>query len=74
MRKENIKEIISYVLAVSSLICGFVLLFLGYYAPPEGEIASSVLYAFGEISLFVGSVLGISIHYSNFSDRPPRKP
>ena len=65
MNTLTIKEKISYCMAIGSLICGFVLLFMGYNAPPEGEINSSVLYAFGEISLFAGSVLGISVHLSD---------
>ena len=59
---SNLKEWLSYGMAAASLVAGFVLLFMGYCAPPEGEIDSSVLYAFGEISIFVGSVLGISVH------------
>ncbi|MDE6717466.1 MAG: hypothetical protein K2J70_04655 [Muribaculaceae bacterium] len=61
MKTMNTKEKLSYGMASLSLICGFVLLFLSYYSPPEGEITSSVLYAFGEISIFSGSVMGISI-------------
>jgi len=61
-KTEMKKEWISYGMAVAALAAGLTLLFLGYAAPPEGEIDSSVLYAFGEISIFVGSVLGISVH------------
>ena len=57
----TMKEKLSYGMAIGSLLCGFVLLFLSYFAPPEGEITASVLYAFGEISIFSGSVMGISI-------------
>lgn len=64
MNRITTKEKISIGMAMASLVCGFVLLFMGYLAPPEGEINSSVLYAFGEILLFVGSVLGISVHLS----------
>lgn len=65
MKELTWKEKISYGMAFVSLICGHVLLFLGYATPPEGEINSSVLYAFGEISIFVGSILGISVHYNS---------
>ena len=58
----TLKEKISYGLAVGVMICGLVLLFMSFHVPPEGEINSSVLYAFGEISLFVGSIIGISAH------------
>lgn len=49
-------------MAAASLAGGFTLLFMGYLAPPEGEISPSVLYAFGETLLFAGSILGISLH------------
>ncbi|MDE5789652.1 MAG: hypothetical protein K2H96_00285 [Muribaculaceae bacterium] len=62
MKTLTTKEKISYGLAVGTMLCGLVLLFMSFVAPPEGEINSSVLYAFGEISLFVGSILGISVH------------
>ncbi len=62
MKDLTTKEKISYGLAVGTMICGLVLLFMSFFVPPEGEINSSVLYAFGEISLFVGSVLGLSVH------------
>lgn len=62
MKTLTTKEKISYGMAVTTQLCGLVLLFMSFFAPPEGEINSSVLYAFGEISLFVGSILGISVH------------
>lgn len=62
MKELSTKEKISYGLAVGTMISGLVLLFMSFLFPPEGEINSSVLYAFGEISLFVGSILGISVH------------
>lgn len=69
--KENrltIKEKIAYGLAVGTMICGLVLLFLSFVFPPEGEINSTVLYAFGEISLFAGSLMGIWISGSQKSN------
>ena len=63
------KEKISYGIAAGTMICGLILLFMSIIAPPTGEINPSVLYAFGEISLFVGSVLGISAHVKAVKDR-----
>lgn len=63
--KLSFKEIIVYSLAIVSMLAGVVLLFLGMYIPPEGQIHESVLTAFGMICLFVGSLLGISLHYEN---------
>ena len=42
---------------------GCSLLIAGFSAPPQGEIHSSVLVAFGEILTFVGAIFGIDYHY-----------
>ena len=42
---------------------GVVLLTLAFYAPPVGEIHSSILVAYGETLTFAGSLLGIDYHY-----------
>lgn len=42
---------------------GLVLLFLGFYAVPIGEIAPSVLTAFGEIATFSGALIGVDYRY-----------
>lgn len=63
--KLTFKEAIVYTLASLSLITGFVLLFIGMFTEPKGEIHESVLTAFGVILIFVGSMLGISMHYTN---------
>lgn len=41
--------------------CG--LLIAGFVVPPEGEIHSSVLVAFGEILTFAGALFGIDYCY-----------
>ena len=63
--KLTFKEVLIYVLAVVTMGAGLSLLFIGMYIPPEGEIHQSVLTAFGLISIFVASLLGISLHYDN---------
>lgn len=63
--KLTFKEVIIYILAVITMLAGLTLLFMGLFIPPEGEIHQSVLTAFGLISIFVASLLGISIHYAN---------
>ena len=63
--KLSFKEAVVYSMAVLSLIAGFVLLFISLYTEPKGEIHDSVLTAFGIILVFVGSLLGISMHYAN---------
>ena len=71
--KLTFKEALVFAIAAVSLIAAFVLLFMGLIIPPKGEIHDSVLTAFGIVLLFVGSLLGVSMHYSNelakFKDR-----
>ena len=67
--KLSFKEVIIYTLAIISMTAALVLLFMGMLLPPEGEIHQSVLTAYGLISLFVASLLGISIHYENQLDK-----
>ncbi|MCM1072169.1 MAG: hypothetical protein NC391_11125 [Alistipes timonensis] len=67
--KLTFKETLAYGLAIASTVAGFVLLFLGMYIPPEGQIHESVLTAFGIILVFSGSLLGISMHYENESKK-----
>lgn len=56
-------------LAVFMVIVGICLLIAGLVIPPQGEIHSSVLIAFGEIITFaftlIGSVIGVSAHYKS---------
>ncbi len=50
-------------LAVLLSCLGMLLLFLSLHYPPRGEIASSVLVAYGEVMTFTGALLGIDYHY-----------
>ena len=58
-KKLTLQMIIATVLVAS----GIVLLFLGFFAVPIGEISSSVLTAFGEVGTFAGALLGIDYTY-----------
>ncbi len=62
--KLTFKEVLMYALAFICIIAGFTLLFMSLFIPPEGEIHESVLTAFGLILVFVGTVLGVDMHYS----------
>lgn len=63
--KLTFKEVLVYSLAIVCSVAGWTLLFLGMYLPPTGQIHESVLTAFGLNLVFVGSLLGISMHYAN---------
>ena len=64
----NQKLTIQVILSVFLIITGLALLFMGFFAPPHGEIDNSVLVAYGEISTFAGSLLGLDYHYKYKTD------
>lgn len=61
----SIKDRFVYTLSVCSFSLGWILVFVGFFVPPLGEISSSVLGIFGTSLIFTGSCLGISMHYEN---------
>ena len=66
--KNNINRInkritIQLLSAVILIISGIVLLFLGFFFAPEGQIHNSVLIAFGDSSTFAGALFGIDYTY-----------
>lgn len=60
---EKDKITIQLCLGILLVIAGLVLLFLGFYAVPLGEISPSVLTAFGEIATFSGALIGVDYSY-----------
>ena len=54
---------IQFWVGLAIVVVGLVLLFLGFYAVPIGEIAPSVLTAFGEIATFAGALIGVDYRY-----------
>lgn len=50
-------------IAVLLSVAGIVLIFSGFWVPPQGEINNSVLVAFGEISTFAGALFGVDYTY-----------
>ena len=62
LSQEN-KLTIQFILGVIVVVAGLVLLFLGFFAVPIGEIAPSVLTAFGEAATFSGALIGVDYKY-----------
>lgn len=60
---KDTKITIQTFLSVILIIAGIVLLFLGFHTPPVGQIHDSVLVAYGEVSTFAGSLIGIDASY-----------
>lgn len=65
MRKDQtkIKLNIQLALGVILVVAGLVLLYLGFYARPIGDITNSVLVAYGEVSTFAGALIGVDYSY-----------
>lgn len=63
--KLTFKEVFAYALSTVCMAAAIVAIFISLYMPPQGEIHSSTLTYFGLSSAFVGSLIGISAHYSN---------
>lgn len=65
MKKDQTKTKLNIQLAlgVTLVIAGLVLLFLGFYAKPIGDITNSVLVAYGECSTFAGALIGVDYSY-----------
>lgn len=51
------------IVAVGLTVAGVVLLFMGFWCSPRGEIHNSVLIGFGEISTFAGALFGVDYSY-----------
>ena len=63
-KKDNKTKLnIQLALGVLLVVVGIVLLFLGFYAVPIGEISNSVLVAYGEVSTFAGALIGVDYTY-----------
>ena len=56
-RKMNIQLLAAFILCIA----GITLLIMGFWVPPVGEIHSSVLVAYGEVSTFAGGLFGVDI-------------
>lgn len=49
--------------AVFLSLAGVILLFMGLWCNPTGEIHGSVLVGFGEVSTFAGALFGVDYSY-----------
>lgn len=58
---SKIKDIIRYGSAIALLLFGCVLCIAGFVVDPAGVVDNSVLYIFGQVLLYAGSVFGISL-------------
>ena len=62
MNTDN-KLTIQLFLAVAVVIFGCILMMMGFWCVPIGEISSSVLAGVGELLTFAGSIMGLDYRY-----------
>jgi hypothetical protein len=59
------RDKVQFSMAIGLMLFGCIMLLIGVLTPPEGQIHSSVLIAFGEIATLVAGILGIDAIYTN---------
>ena len=62
---DQMKKLLSILLSAAMVLslAGVVLLFMGFWCSPAGEIHNSVLVGFGEVSTFSGALFGVDYSY-----------
>lgn len=57
--KLSIKNKLIYTTVMFSFICGWVITFLGFYAPPMGQVDNTVIVIFGQALTYCAYGLGL---------------
>ncbi len=64
----SVKDKAALVTACVSFGLGFVLLFVGMFIDPAGEIDASVITAFGTALLYAAGIFGVAMYFKNGSN------
>lgn len=59
----NIKEKLAILSAVVAFILGWCMSIAGFWIPPIGEVADSILWILGQALLYAASVFGVSAYF-----------
>lgn len=59
----SIKEQISFISAIVAFILGWCMSIAGFWIPPVGEVADSILWILGQALLYTASVFGVSAYF-----------
>ncbi len=68
MTKER-KHTLQLMSSIMLVVFGSVLIMMGFWVHPIGEIHPTVLTAFGEILTFAGAVIGVDYNYKYKSEK-----
>lgn len=70
---NRLKKFAELIASLVLMTFGIVLLCIGLWCPPIGQIHSSVLVAFGEVGTFSAALLGIDYHYRSIIEKSNNK-
>ena len=59
----NIKDRIAILSAIIAFILGWCMSIAGFWLPPVGEVADSILWILGQALLYAASVFGVSAYF-----------
>lgn len=58
----DIKNKVAIITAIAAFVVGWGLTIAGFWVPPVGEVADSILWILGQALLYAASVLGIGMY------------
>ena len=61
----NIKDKIAIVSAIVAFILGWAMSIAGFWLPPIGEVADSVLWILGQALIYSASVFGVTTYFTS---------
>lgn len=65
----SIKEKIAIITAVVAFIAGWAMSIAGFWIPPVGEVADSILWILGQALIYAASVFGITGYFTSETRR-----
>ena len=61
----DLKQKTAYATAIVAFVLGWFLVVMGFFMPPEGEVADSVLWILGQSLIYTASVLGVTMYFNS---------
>lgn len=61
----NVKEKLSIISACVAFALGWIMSILGFWLPPIGEVADSILWILGQSLVYAASVFGIAAYFKS---------
>lgn len=61
----DLKQKTAYATAIVAFVLGWFLVIMGFFMPPEGEVADSILWILGQSLIYTASVLGVTMYFNS---------